>query len=59
MIYLDNAATTAMAPEVLKEMLPYFSENYGNPSGVYGAGREAREAVMRARDRVADRKSVV
>lgn len=53
MIYLDNAATTRTAPEVVEEMLPFFTEKYGNPSGVYGTGREAKEAVTKARDRIA------
>jgi cysteine desulfurase len=53
LIYLDNAATTRTAPEVVEEMLPFFTEKYGNPSGVYGTGREAKEAVTKARDRIA------
>ncbi|MFY9613966.1 MAG: cysteine desulfurase family protein [Candidatus Dormiibacterota bacterium] len=54
MIYLDHAATTAVDPEVLEEMMPYFGDVYGNPSSVYGAGRQARAAIDAARDLVAD-----
>ncbi|MDP9326347.1 MAG: cysteine desulfurase [Candidatus Dormibacteraeota bacterium] len=54
MIYLDHAATTAVDPEVLDEMMPYFGEVYGNPSSVYGAGRQARAAIDAARDLVAE-----
>lgn len=54
MIYLDNAATTQICPEVLKEMIPYLKEEYGNPGSVYGLGRRAAEAVEQARQRVAD-----
>ncbi len=50
MIYLDNAATTRMAPEV---MLPYFTEYYGNASTVYRFGEKSREAVTEARDKIA------
>ena len=53
MIYMDNAATTAVRPEVLEAMLPYFSENYGNASSIHGVGRDARRAVEAARRQVA------
>ncbi|MDE7113865.1 MAG: cysteine desulfurase NifS, partial [Acetatifactor sp.] len=52
MIYLDNAATTRMAPEVLDAMLPFFADNYGNPSTIYGLGAKARRAVAEAREHV-------
>lgn len=52
-IYADNAATTAVTEEVLGAMLPYFCENFGNPSSVYKAGRDARKAVEEAREKVA------
>lgn len=52
-IYLDNSATTKTDNEVLKEMLPYLSENYGNPSSIYKLGRENRKAVEDAREKVA------
>ena len=54
MIYLDNASTTMLAPEVLDEMMPYLEEQYGNPGTVYSFGKSAREAVELARKRVAD-----
>jgi cysteine desulfurase len=53
-VYLDHAATTPVAPEVLEAMLPYFGEGYGNPSSLHSVGRMARNAVDQARDRVAD-----
>lgn len=53
MIYLDNAATTRIRDEVLDEMLPFLKDEYGNPSALYSAGREARRAVEQARERVA------
>ncbi len=52
-VYLDHNASTPVHPEVLAEMLPYFSEKFGNPSSVHGFGREAREGMDLARDRVA------
>ena len=51
--YFDHAATTAVDEEVLKEMLPYFSIEFGNPSSMYGVGRNAKKAVEEARQRVA------
>lgn len=52
-IYLDNAATTQVLPEVLQEMLPYFTEAYGNPSAVYTFASGAKGAVDKAREQVA------
>jgi cysteine desulfurase len=52
-VYLDHNASTPVHPEVVAEMLPYFSDVYGNPSSVHGFGRDARTAVDAARDRVA------
>ena len=54
MIYLDNAATTRTAPEVVEAMLPYFTENYGNPSTIYGLGSTAKKAVNQARRTIAE-----
>jgi len=51
--YFDNAATTRTDDEVLKEMLPYFSKCYGNPSSIYKMGRENRRAVEAAREKIA------
>jgi cysteine desulfurase len=48
-IYLDHAATTPLDPEVLAEMLPYFTERYGNPSSIYRLGQESRAAIDQAR----------
>ena len=53
-IYMDNAATTAVAPEVLETMLPYFHDIYGNPSSIHSTGRDARRAVDAARRQVAN-----
>ena len=52
-IYVDHSATTYTKPEVLKEMLPYFTEKYGNASSAYRLGQEARDAVDKAREGVA------
>ena len=52
-IYLDNAATTQVLPEVLQEMLPYFTEDFGNPSAVYTFASGAKGAVDKAREQVA------
>ncbi len=53
LIYLDNAATTKTAPEVVEAMLPYFTENYGNPSSIYSLGSAAKKAVMESREYIA------
>ncbi|WP_020493992.1 cysteine desulfurase family protein [Verrucomicrobium sp. 3C] len=53
LIYLDNNATTAVLPEVVREMVPFFSVYYGNASSAYSLGQESREAVQSARRRVA------
>ena len=53
MIYLDNAATTRTAPEVVNAMLPYFTENYGNPSSIYEIAGRSKEAVTKARESIA------
>lgn len=53
-IYLDNAATTKTAPEVVAAMLPYFTENYGNPSALYEIAGRSKEAIGRARKQIAD-----
>lgn len=53
MIYLDNNATTRVAPEVLDAMKPYLSEVYGNPSSAHGLGREMKRAVEQSREQVA------
>ena len=52
-IYMDNAATTRVAPEVLDEMLPYFTENYGNPHSIYGLGQTSNKAIIEAREIIA------
>lgn len=52
-IYADNAATTAVSERVLKAMLHYFTEQYGNPSSIYKLGRDAQRAVEDSREKVA------
>lgn len=51
--YFDNAATTKVGSEVLKEMFPYLREEYGNPSSMYTIGRNSKKAIERARRQVA------
>ena len=53
MIYADNAATTQVSQRVFQKMLPWLSQHYGNPSSIYGIGREARGAVEDARAQLA------
>ncbi len=53
MIYLDNAATTRTAPDVVEAMLPYFTEYYGNAGSIYGLAGESRKALLRARETIA------
>ena len=52
-VYMDHAATTPVDPRVVEAMLPYFSTQYGNPSSIYALGREAADALDRARKTVA------
>ena len=52
-VYMDHAGTTPLAPEVLRAMVPYFTELFGNPSSIHAVGQEARYALDEARERVA------
>ncbi len=54
LLYLDNAATTKTAPEVLEAMIPYFTECYGNPSSVYGFAAKNKDAITRQRETIAN-----
>lgn len=54
LLYLDNAATTRTAPEVVEAMLPYFTEYYGNPSSVYGFAARNKEVISEQRDLIAE-----
>ena len=54
LIYLDNAATTQVHPQVLEAMLPFFTEEYGNPSAFYGFSQKAKKAVEEAREQIAN-----
>ncbi len=54
LLYLDNAATTKTAPEVLEAMIPYFTEWYGNPSSVYGFAAKNKDAITRQRETIAN-----
>ena len=53
-VYLDYSATTYVKPKVLEEMLPYFTENFGNPSSLYNKGLESKIAIKKARKRKID-----
>lgn len=53
LIYLDHAATTKVDPRVLQEMLPYFTDNFGNPSAFYSIAREAKNVVEESREIIA------
>ena len=53
-IYLDNNATTMIDPEVLQAMMPYFGENYSNPSSIYSFGRITANAIAVAREQIRD-----
>ncbi len=52
-VYMDNAATTSLAPQVLEQMMPYLTTTYGNPSSVHAFGREAKTGLDKARQQVA------
>jgi cysteine desulfurase len=52
-VYMDYSATTYVKPEVLEEMLPYFTEKFGNPSSFYGISRETKRAIDKAREQIA------
>ncbi len=54
MLYLDHASTTAVLPDAVEEMRPYFVELYANPSGIYEFSEDAREILRRARQKIAD-----
>ncbi len=53
-VYFDNAATTQVKIEVIREMMPYYNEEYGNPSSIYHLGRNAKRAIEEAREKVAN-----
>ena len=53
-IYLDHAATTPTHPEVVKAMLPFFTDAFGNPSSIYSYGQEAKGGIEEARTKVAE-----
>ena len=53
LIYMDNAATTPVKPEVLDAMLPYFTEKFGNPSSIYSMSSETKKAITDAREVIA------
>src|ERR1044071_4153186 len=53
-VYLDHAATTPLDPEALADMMPFFTESFGNPSSIYSLGSRARDAVDEARESIAE-----
>ena len=53
-VYMDNNATTRVAPEVLETMLPYFSDLYGNPSSMHSFGGQVGKSLNEARERIAN-----
>ena len=53
-VYLDYSATTPVKEQVVKEMVPYFTEYFGNPSSLYAPGLEAKQGLVTARQRVAE-----
>ena len=55
-VYLDYSATTPVKEAVVKEMIPYFTEHFGNPSSLYSPGLEAKEGLNLARQSVAEQK---
>src|SRR5690625_1230416 len=58
MIYVDHAATSPMHADVVEEMLPYFQENFGNPSSLHHMGRKARQAIDESRSKISEMLSV-
>lgn len=54
LLYLDNAATTKTAPEVVEAMLPYFTEHFGNPSSVYSFAGSKQRGINKQRDTIAE-----
>ena len=53
-VYFDNAATTKLDGDVLNDMMPYLTDNYGNASSIYKLGKSSRKAVEEAREKVAN-----
>jgi len=52
LIYFDNAASTAVHPEVVKEMMPYFDTQYGNPSSIHQFGRKAKNSIQKRENKL-------
>ena len=57
-VYLDNAATTPMLPEVIDEMLPFMRDHFGNPSSTHAFGRKTKTAIEQARRRISSHLNV-